>query len=122
MLIARKACRRQCCKLQEKSDLRAIVVLPVSQLKTFKAVNNAYSKMYDWILLKQKQKNATIKRNDTFTNENIKKGSARWTNYTLLATFADPKIFSTFLLAFLFYFTFNPKSFVHRWTVKKQAS
>jgi len=32
--------------------------------------------------------------------------------------------FSTFSLACLFYFTFGPKSFAHRWTVKqnKQAS
>jgi len=29
--------------------------------------------------------------------------------------------FSTFSLACLFYFTFGPKSFVHRWTVNKNS-
>jgi len=65
-----------------------------------------------------KKTNATIKRNDTFTNKNIKKWQRKMDKlYVPIVTFSNPRNFSTFLLAFLFYFQSE-----HRWTVKNKRA
>jgi len=90
--------------LREKSDRRAIVVTPLPQL--IKHIQNSKQCIFKNVWLNFTKKNETIVRNDTFTNENIKKRQRKMDRlYAPSYVCLSAKFFNFFARFFvLFYF------------------